>query len=260
VRHCVLSAIVLLSLASVPVRAEEWTHNYAVSGKPEIAVDTNDGDVEISPGTSEQVNVRVMVRGVKMSDMQISGKQTGNRLEIKVHKPSRTCIGFCSQEIRIVVQVPRDSDLNLHSGDGNLHVQDIKGRMQLETSDGDMRLRGIEGSLRADTHDGNVDVSGRFDFLNLRTGDGNIDAEINATATPQPGWSVRTGDGNLRLRLPENFAADLSAHTGDGTVRVDVPITTSGAMSEHSVRGKMNGGGLALELQTGDGNIEVEKM
>jgi DUF4097 and DUF4098 domain-containing protein YvlB len=123
-----------------------------------------------------------------------------------------------------------------------------------------MRLRGIEGSLRADTHDGNVDVSGRFDFLNLRTGDGNIDAEINATATPQPGWSVRTGDGNLRLRLPENFAADLSAHTGDGTVRVDVPITTSGAMSEHSVRGKMNGGGLALELQTGDGNIEVEKM
>jgi len=260
VRHLILSVILLLTITEVPLRAEEWIHNYNVRGKPEIAVDTNDGDVEISPGSGDQVNVRVTVRGVKMTDMQISGNQTGNRVDIKVHKPSRVCIGFCFQEIRILVQVPRDSDLNLHSGDGNLHVQDIKGRMELETSDGDMRLHGIEGSLRADTHDGNVDVSGRFDFLNLRTGDGNIDAEISAAASPQPGWSLRTGDGNMRLRLPENFAADLSAHTGDGSVRVDVPITTSGAMSEHSVRGKMNGGGIGLELQTGDGDIEVERM
>lgn len=259
-RNLALSAILLLTTAALPLHAEEWTHNYPVNGKPEIAVDTNDGDVEISPGTSDQVNVRVTVRGVKISDMQISGNQTGNHVDIKVHKPSRICIGFCFQEIRIYVQVPRDSDLNLHSGDGNLHVQDIKGKMELETSDGDMRLQGIEGSLRANTHDGNVDVSGRFDFLSLRTGDGNIEAELNSTASPQPGWSVRTGDGNMRLRLPENFAADLNAHTGDGSVKVNFPITTSGSMSEHTVRGKLNGGGLGLDLQTGDGDIEVEKM
>jgi len=130
---------------------------------------------------------------------------------------NHVCIGFCFEEIRIFVTVPRDSDLKLRSGDGNLRVQDVKGRMELDTNDGDMRLHGVEGVLHADTHDGNVDVSGKFDSLNLRTGDGNIDAEISASASPQPGWTMRTGDGNMHLRLPENFAADISAHTGDGT-------------------------------------------
>ena len=259
-RNLMLGVTLLAILAVVPLHAEEWSHNYSVNGKPEIVVDTNDGDVEITPGSSEQVSVRVTVRGLELKEMNINGNQVGNRVEIKVHRPNHVCIGFCFQEIRIFVQVPRDSDLKLRSGDGNLLVQDVKGRMELDTNDGDMRLHGVEGVLHADTHDGNVDVSGKFDSLSLRTGDGNIDAEISASASPQPGWTLRTGDGNMRLRLPENFAADISAHTGDGSVRVDFPISVSGSQSEHSIHGKLNGGGLALDLQTGDGDIEVEKM
>jgi DUF4097 and DUF4098 domain-containing protein YvlB len=262
VRNLMLGVVLLVTVAVVPLRAraDEWNHNYSVNGKPEIVVDTNDGDVEITPGSSEQVSVRVTVRGSEIKEMNINGNQVGNRVEIKVHRPNHVCIGFCFQEIRIFVQVPRDSDLRLRSGDGNLRVQDVKGRMELDTNDGDMRLHGVEGVLHADTHDGNVDVSGKFDSLNLRTGDGNIDAEISASAAPQPGWMLRTGDGNMHLRLPDNFAADISAHSGDGSVRVDFPITVSGSQSEHTVRGKLNGGGLALDLQTGDGDIHVEKM
>jgi DUF4097 and DUF4098 domain-containing protein YvlB len=260
VRNLMLGVILLVTAAVVPLHAEEWSHNYSVTGKPEIVVDTNDGDVEITPGSSGQVSVRVAVRGVEIKEMNINGNQVGNRVEISLHRPNLVCIGFCFQEIRVFVQVPRDSDLKLRSGDGNLRVQDVKGRMELDTNDGDMRLHGVEGVLHADTHDGNVDVSGKFDSLNLRTGDGNIDAEISASASPQPGWTLRTGDGNMRLRLPDNFAADISAHTGDGSVGVDFPITVSGSQSEHSVHGKLNGGGLALDLQTGDGDIRVEKM
>jgi DUF4097 and DUF4098 domain-containing protein YvlB len=260
VRNLMIGAVLLVTAVAIPLRAEKWNHNYSVNGKPEIVVDTNDGDVEITPGSSEQVSVRVTVRGIEMKEMNINGNQMGNRVEIKVHRPNHVCIGFCFEEIHIFVQVPRDSDLKLRSGDGNLRVQDVRGRMELDTNDGDMRLHGVEGVLHADTHDGNVDVSGKFDSLDLRTGDGNIDAEISASASPQPGWMLRTGDGNMHLRLPGNFAADISAHTGDGSVRVDFPMTTSGSQSEHSIHGKLNGGGLALDLQTGDGDIQVEKM
>ncbi len=261
-RNLMLALAVLVTAAVVPLcaRADEWNHNYSVNGKPEIVVDTNDGDVEITPGSSEQVSVRVTVRGIEIKEMNINGNQVGNRVEIKVHRPNHVCIGFCFEEIRIFVQVPRDSDLKLRSGDGNLQVQDVKGRMELDTNDGDMRLHGVEGVLHADTHDGNVDVSGEFDSLNLRTGDGNIDAEISASAAAQPGWMLRTGDGNMHVRLPDNFAADISVHSGDGSVRVDFPMITSGSQSEHTVHGKLNGGGLALDLQTGDGDIRVEKM
>jgi hypothetical protein len=258
--------VLLLALFTAAAYAEEWTHNYPVSGKPELVIDANDADVEISVGSSQQVDTRVIVRGLKINeDLQISGNQSGNRVELKLHKTQQTCFGWCNQSIRIEVHVPRESDVTVHTGDGNIRVDSVSGNLQLETSDGDVRIRDVEGSLHAETHDGNVNVAGRFDLLSLHTGDGDIDAELAASSglqsgASQTGWIVRTGDGNVRLRLPDNFGADLDVHSGDGNVRVDFPITTAASTRENSLRGKINGGGVSLEVRTGDGDIRVEKM
>jgi hypothetical protein len=74
------------------------------------------------------------------------------------------------------------------------------------------------------------------------------------------GWTLRTGDGNIVLRLADSFAANLSAHTADGHVTIDFPVTMEGSLRENDVRGKINGGGPILELRSGDGNIELEKI
>ncbi len=253
--------LAMIALFSALASAEEWSHSYPVSGKPEVVVDANDGDVEILTSSSQQVAVRVIAHGWKINDeLHITGNQSGNRVEIKLQHPGKVCFGFCFQSIRVELRVPRESDLNIHTGDGNVRVDDVRGSLQLETNDGDVRVRGVEGSLHADTHDGNVDIAGRFDILNLRTGDGNVDAEVTGSSSPQPGWMLRSGDGNIRLRLPDNFAADLNAHTGDGHVKVDFPITTPSSTKETSMRGRINGGGVSIELQSGDGDIRVEKM
>jgi hypothetical protein len=258
VRH--LTLIALLVIASVLASAEEWQHTYAVSGKPNVVVDANDGDVEVATGSSQEVAVRVISRGWKINDeLKIDGTQSGNRIEIKLHRNNKVCFGFCFQSIRVEIRVPRESDLDLHSGDGNLNVKEVRGNLQLETSDGDIRVNDVEGLLHANTHDGNVDVEGRFAMLNVRTGDGNIDARVNASQTPQPGWTLRSSDGNIRLELPGDFAADLDAHSGDGSVKVDIPITTSGSIQDSAVRGKINGGGISIEIQTGDGDVHVER-
>jgi len=258
VRHLPLAVLLIFSAALAP--AEEWEHSYRVTGKPEIVVDANDGDVEVAMASSQEVAVRVIAPGWKINDdLKITGTQTGNRVEIKLHRSNKVCFGFCFQSIKIEVRAPRESDLDLDSGDGNLRVDDVRGNFQLETNDGDIRIRGAEGRLHANTHDGNLDVEGRFEMLNLRSGDGNIDAHVSAAQTPEPGWALRTGDGNIRLALPDNFAADIDAHTADGAVKVDFPITSSGTNRESEVRGKINGGGISIELQTSDGDVRVEK-
>src|SRR5947207_11794720 len=114
-------------------------------------------------------------------------------------------------------------------------------------------------TLNAETRDGNIRTSGRFDTLTLHTGDGNINAEAEAGSKSTSGWNLYTGDGNIALRLPSDFAADLDAETGDGRVNIDFPLTTNGSAKERTVRGKINGGGPPLELRTGDGNIDLEK-
>jgi DUF4097 and DUF4098 domain-containing protein YvlB len=258
VRHLFL--IALLSFSAVLARAEQWKHNYPVTGKPEVFVDTNDGDVEVETSFSQQVGVRVIAHGWKINDdLKITGSQSANRIEIKLHRADKVCFGFCFQSIRVELSVPRESDLDLHSGDGNIRIRDVRGNLQLETNDGDVRLKDVEGLLHANTHDGNIEVQGRFKMLNLRTGDGNIEARVSASETPQPGWILRSGDGNIRLALPDNFAADLSVHTGDGSVKVDFPVTTSGATEEKNVRGKINGGGISIEVETSDGDVHIEK-
>ena len=73
------------------------------------------------------------------------------------------------------------------------------------------------------------------------------------------GWVLRTGDGNVRLRLPGDFSANLDAHTGDGHVRSDFPISTNASGERNDLRGKINGGGQTLEIRSGDGTIEIEK-
>lgn len=260
-RSLASSALMILLALSVTARADEWEHTYPVSGTPEIVVDTNDGDVEVAVGSSQQVVARVISRGWKINDdLRIQANATQNRVEVRLHREPRNCFGLCFQSIRVELRVPRESNLNLHSGDGNIRVEGVRGDHHVESNDGDLHLQEIEGTLRASTHDGTVKVSGRFDLLELRTGDGDIDADVSESSSPKPNWSLRSGDGAVRLRLPEDFRADLDAKTGDGEIRVAVPMNGSEQKSEHAVRGKINGGGIPLELETGDGDIRIEKM
>jgi hypothetical protein len=256
-----LTLLAVLAVCPIIAHAGEWAHNYPVNGKPELVVDTNDADVEITVGAAQQVEARVITHGLKINnDLKITDTQNGNRVELQLHESKHVCFGFCSYGVRLELRVPREADLNIHTGDGNIRVDAVKGNLQLETGDGDVRLSDIEGILRTDTHDGNINVRGKLDVLDLRTGDGDIEAEVSALSAPQPGWMLRSGDGNITLRLPSDFRADIDAHTGDGRLDMDFPIATSVAGRENSIEGKINGGGIAVELRTGDGDIHVSKM
>lgn len=257
-----LALIVLLAVSSLAARADEWSHTYPVTGKPAVAINANDGDVNVLVGSSQQVDVRVITRGWKINDdVQVTGNASGNHVDIKVHKISRVCFGICIQSIRVEVRVPRESDLDIHTDDGNVRADSVTGNLQLGTGDGNVTLRDVEGSLHADTGDGNVDVNGRFTALNLHTGDGNIDAEVRAAPAAQGGWLLRTGDGNVHLKLPGDFGAELDAHSGDGDVHVDFEGHDRDKDKDNSFRGQINGGGaISIEVRTGDGDITVAKL
>ena len=72
-------------------------------------------------------------------------------------------------------------------------------------------------------------------------------------------WSLRTGDGSVDLTLPADFQADIDATTGDGHISLGIPVTVEGTFSRSAIHGKMNGGGQALTIHTGDGSIRLSK-
>ena len=273
----------VMTLAA-PARADQWEKTYKLTGKPDLRVDTNDGAIEVSSSSSPEIHIRVWTSGWRISidEVRVTREtQAGNRVEIEVRVPrSRWSWGFTSihREVRIELSVPRDANMDLHSGDGHITARGVNGDIRLDTGDGSVtaddmhgNLRfhtgdghidasALDGSLDADTGDGHMRIRGRFDALRLRTGDGSITAEAMTGSKMRGDWSVQTGDGSITLRLPDGFAAELDAHTGDGSISSQLPITVSGALNRTSMHGQINGGGATLVLRTGDGSIRIERV
>lgn len=254
------TCVLVLAAASL-ARADEWHQQYKVTAKPSVLVDCGDGNVDVITGAGQQVDASVTTEGWKIGpdDVRIDAHQSGNRIEITIKVPHEH-FSFGQRWIRVALTVPSESDLDLHTGDGNVSIAQVKGSERVRTGDGNVTTRGLDGTLSASTGDGNINVDGRFDQLELRSGDGTIEADARNGSKMALGWSLSSGDGNISLRVPEGFAADLDAHTGDGRVTVDFPVTISGAMREGTVRGKMNGGGSILSLRSGDGNLHLGRM
>src|SRR5262249_12517121 len=119
------------------------------------------------------------------------------------------------------VHMPREGRVALHAGDGSIELANFKGNMELESGDGHQEIRSVDGYLRARTGDGHIQASRRFDSLDLNTGDGRIEARASDGSAMNSTWTLRTGDGSVRLQLPGNFSADVDLHTNDGHINVE---------------------------------------
>jgi putative adhesin len=281
------SFVALLSfatLASAPAWAatatttDHWERTYPISGRAVLHLVTDDGHVRVHDWDKHEIAVKITTQGWRIGErgVRIQESHEGGRVDLDVRTPHWNFnFGFVIRSLRIEVWVPNEADLTLETGDGDVGVPAVHGRVDVRTGDGaitvegargDIRLRsgdgrivatGIDGVIDAHTGDGSLRVDGRLDGLTLGSGDGGIVAEVMPGSRVASGWSVSTGDGGVTLRVPTDLKADIEAHTGDGGIDIDLPLTISGRVSRQDVRGTLNGGGPLFRLRSGDGSIHL---
>lgn len=163
--------------------------------------------------------------------------------------------------------------VHAESGSGNIHADHVNGNVRAKSGSGDIRISELSGgldaesgsgsitmaqasagSVRASTGSGDVDLSGVRGSLEASTGSGTVHAE----GDPKGAWRLHTGSGSVRVRFPSQASYDLYAHTGSGGISVGPPITVQGSVNKHEMRGKVGGGGVPVELETGSGEIEIQ--
>jgi hypothetical protein len=257
-RKAWLAGLAVFALAAAPARGDEWSHQYPVKGKPELHVKTDDGAVRIETGAGSEVAARVTTEGWRIApgEVTIKESQTGDRVDIEVKIP-KTHLGTGHRSVEVLLRVPKESDLEVGTGDGSITADGLQGEIRLHTGDGSIRAAGLSGRLKADTGDGSMTVRGRFDVLDLRSGDGSITAAAEQGSRVESAWSLHGGDGSITLRLPVGLGAELDAQTGDGSISIDKSLGVSGAIRERSVRGPLGPGGPPLQIYTGDGSIRL---
>jgi len=256
--------ILLLAILSLGLfaSADEWNKSYQVGNNPALHVETNDASIEVTRGVSNTISARIIADGYSIgnSGVRVTEHQDADKVELNVHVPNQWGIHFSMhQGVRVLVQVPPQAALDLHSGDGHISVDGISGQARLDTGDGHITVQNYSGSLHGHTGDGHMSIDGTFSDLDLRTGDGHIDLAVHPGSKMANGWLIHTSDGRVEAKLPEDLACELYAHTGDGHIQLDMPVTVSGSIEHSRVRGKLNGGGPLLEITTGDGSIRIGK-
>jgi len=291
-------ALVAAVTLTATARAEEWTKSYTVSGRAQVRVETNDGAVRIATGDGKQVEFRVIYEGYELNKtIHVDSRQDGDSVQVNARVTGHWGFSWGNgrRGPRIEVRMPKNADLQIdtgdgsvetqplsghvkiHTGDGSVHVQAVDGSVYIDTGDGsitvegakgDIRLhtgdgrieaRNLDGSVDANSGDGHIKIDGRLDALNIKTGDGSIDARVEPGSKLTGGWSIRTGDGSVDVVLPADLRANIDASTNDGHISLSIPVTVEGSFSNSQIHGKMNGGGQALTIHTGDGSIRLSK-
>jgi putative adhesin len=293
------AAIMAAAIAAPKAQAEEVTKSFAVSGRPNVRVETNDGSVRVTSGDAKQVEFHVAYQGYELGkNLRVDARQDGDKVELIARVTGHWGINFGwshNRRLHIEVRMPHEGDLqvdtgdgsvetsaisgtiNVHTGDGSvkanslngaidLHTNDgsitvdtLKGDIRLRTGDGAIEARDLDGKVEADSGDGRVRLAGRFEALNVKTSDGSVDTHVLSGSKMATGWTLRTGDGSVDIALPADFQADIDATTGDGHISLGIPVTVEGTFSRSAVKGKMNGGGQILTIHTGDGSIRLTK-
>jgi DUF4097 and DUF4098 domain-containing protein YvlB len=279
-RPVLLTAV--LSVTSVALADNTFDKTLNVSGQADLYVSTGSGNIHVNPGSSGQIHIVGHVHAGWSAFGDVNSRisrivenppivQTGN--SVRVGEMTDHSL-FNNISIDYDVTVPADVALNVHSGSGDVEVNNVGRFVSAGSGSGNIRVRGSHGALdvesgsgdltiedasagdvKARTGSGNIHVNGFSGGFTAKTGSGDIDA----TGRLQGGGMISTGSGDVRLHLTPDSRFTLEGATGSGDIRVKTAgvVAANTETSRHHVTTEVNGGGPALQIRTGSGDIEI---
>jgi hypothetical protein len=258
---------------------------FTVHGKPELALATFDGSIEVRAWDRPEILVvleRYAARAADAEQIEFVAEQVGDRVTVEARLrrggEGRDEWGQ-GRRANLIVSLPASSDVRANSGDGSIEIERISGRVdvrsgdgairgrlltgsvQARTGDGSVWLDRIDGAVEATTGDGSIIANGVLFGVTVQSGDGTITVEAEPGSNTTRPWDLSTGDGSVRVRVPDGFGAQLDAHTGDGRITIrDLTVIAEGARTTRdTLRGRLGDGGGAVRIRTGDGSISVTR-
>ena len=120
---------------------------------------------------------------------------------------------------------------------GGVELRNISGEITAETTNGGITAREIAGSIDASTTNGGVDV----DLMQL----GDRGARLECT------------NGGIRLRLPSDAKASISASVSNGGIDTGGLTLDTTESSRRRLEARMNGGGAPIRIEGTNGGIRI---
>jgi hypothetical protein len=168
--------------------------------------------------------------------------------------------------------------LRVSTGSGNVDLRTALGDVNLETGSGDITVSGVDGaSLRLETGSGNVTLSdakastmhvetgsgdidatsSSGDALSFETGSGDVDVALIATFSSV---HIETGSGDVTLKVPPTLGAEVDLDTGSGDIDLGGLTLQVRRIAHDHVTGTLGDGKGRVSVETGSGNVHLQKL
>jgi hypothetical protein len=258
------------------------------AGTPDLNLTTFDGAIDIRGWDRPEVRVEIEKRGSQkalLDQIEVIADQKGNQIVVEARRPSSKKYAFgmletMSRNAKLTASVPAGSNLMLATGNGNITIERVKGRIELRTGDGaingldiggdisartddgNVRMESIDGRCDVVTGDGAITIGGRLDLLRARTSDGALTLKIQPNSRVSETWSLQTDEGNIVMYLPDDMNADIDAETSSGSAKAESALLSKADLDRerHTLRGTLGNGGAIVRLRTSDGSIVLKRL
>lgn len=264
---------------AVAAHSQDFDRTLNVSAQSDLYVSSGSGHIHVFPGSDNSIHVKAHLHAnsnaggdVDERIRQISRnppiQQSGSTVHVgDVNGDDRRL--YNNITIDYEISAPKSVALNLHTGSGDLDIDNLGRFLKADTGSGSIRAHGIagpadlhtgsgdielqqvaSGEVRAQAGSGSIRINGLSGALTAQTGSGDIEANGQITGSSK----LQSGSGSIRAHLGHDAHLNVDAFTGSGSIHV-AGLSTS---DHHHVSSPLNGGGPALEAHTGSGDIEID--
>lgn len=245
---------------------ERESRSFAVPGTPQIKVENFEGSITVRAWDQPQVNVVAVKQAADqqaMSNIRLQADQKDAKVVVTTKfsgRERKMRIGGSDAYskgayIDLELNVPRDANVNLFTGDGALSISGVNGNLTLKTSDGAIQVQDSRGQVSANTSDGLIQIvnfEGEVEASDL--GDQGINAEGRFTK-----FSATTGGGSIALSVPAD--ANVTIETDTANVRSEGLAVIEEKVTSNARRLKIGGGGKVFNLRTGMvGHVTLRRL
>jgi hypothetical protein len=269
----------------------DLSKSFAVGHDGRLVMDLDCGGIRVTGGDQDTVEVRVSRKVRRASGSEADGilaqerlvlKQRGNEISISAQDPSGLDSGWGwiwsrpELDANYEISVPRKFDLRLKTAGGGIKVATVQGTVNAHTQGGRLDFDEVDGNVDGQTQGGGIRAAACKGDLLIKTSGGSITVETftgpfvqgttmggsitaDFAASPKADCVLSTSGGSVTARLPATAMVTLDAHTSGGGVKSDLAVQGEGDGDKSTLRGKINGGGPSLKLETMGGSIHVLK-
>lgn len=173
-----------------------------------------------------------------LDNITLTGTQNDDTLQLEIQLPDNSpevepspvsntegpqAVPYDGLQLKCTIKTPEDVSVKLHIKDGNIHLQGIRGKIDTSTEIGNVHLGETLGTYNISVSKGNI--GGKILLTQgqnkLETQNGSIEVTIlDLVSSPM---DITAQAGNIRLRLPEDYAMAVEFENEKQQIIVNLP-------------------------------------